>query len=133
MLPLEFVVLGIPISSQASGPSRQAWKAKVAAAAKAVIPAAIGPVNTDVRLTVVYYYDGAPLDVDNMLKPIQDALNGIVYVDDAQISDTSGSKRSLNGSYRVRGLNMALASGFSSGSDFVFVRIENAPDIEVLI
>ena len=35
-----------------------------------------------VALTVLYFYDEAALDIDNILKPIQDALVGIVLEDD---------------------------------------------------
>ena len=84
-------------------------------------------------MTVVYYYDRDPLDVDNMLKPIQDALNQVVYLDDTQITDTRGSKRSLSGSFRVKGMGEALAKGFTHGSDFVYIRVQEAANMEELI
>ena len=59
-----------------------------------------------------------------MLKPIQDALNNIVYVDDSQLTDTHGHLRDINGRYVVRWLTPAQASGFSSGDPFVHIRAE---------
>ena len=33
--------------------------------------------------TITYFFDGAALDVDNIPKPILDALKGVVYFDDS--------------------------------------------------
>lgn len=73
---------------------------------------------------MTFYHDGAPPDVDNMLKPIQDALCGLVYADDKLLTDTHGHIRDLNGHYLVRGITPAQARGFSSGQPFVHIRIE---------
>ena len=87
----------------------------------------------NVKMTVVYYYDGASLDTDNMLKPIQDSLIGLVFGDDAQVTDITAGKRDLNGSYRVRGISSALAEGFSTNSEFVHIKVEEAPDHQELV
>lgn len=123
-LPWDCVVLGIPKSVQAKGASIQRWKAAVRAAAVAAWPASSLPLDYEVQIHVTFYHDGAPLDVDNMLKPIQDALCGVVYDDDKQLTDTHGHLRDLNGQYRVRGLTPAQAHGFTSGGPFVHIRIE---------
>lgn len=74
---------------------------------------------------VTCYHDSAPpLDVDNMLKPIQDALIGIVYVDDGQLVDIGGHHRDVNDRYEVRGMTPAQADGFVSGEAFVHIRVE---------
>ena len=80
------------------------------------------------RVTVTYYYDGPALDVDNMIKPIQDALVGLVYINDDQVTDAIGRKRDLNSSFRVRGMSSSLAEGFCRNNEFLHVRIEDAPD-----
>jgi len=45
-------------------------------------------VKQPVRLTICYYHDRVAirLDNDNLVKPIQDALNGLVYEDDRLIT-----------------------------------------------
>jgi hypothetical protein len=80
-------------------------------------------------MTVVYYHDGIAirLDNDNMVKPIQDALNGLIYVDDRQITDTVARKTSLDGSFKVRGMSSVLAVAFVGGVEFLHVVIEAAP------
>lgn len=123
-LPWDFVVFGVPKSVQASKTSKQRWKDQVRTAAVTAWPDGEPPLDYEVQIHVTYYHDSAPLDVDNMLKLILDALNGVVYVDDKQLTDTHGHLRDLNGHYRVRGLTPAQARGFSSGDPFVHVRVE---------
>ena len=124
ILPWDCVVLGIPKSVQAKTASISRWKADVRASAVAAWPTDVAPLACEVQIHVTYYHDGAPLDVDNMLKPIQDALCGVTYEDDKQLTDTHGHLRDLNGQYRVRGMTPAQAYGFTSGGPFVHIRIE---------
>ena len=93
------------------------------------------PVIHRLQIVVVYYHEGVTIrmDNDNMLKPIQDALNGLVYVDDRQITDTQVRKTNLDGSFRVRGMSPILAAAFTRGSEFLHVRIEEAPDHTELV
>lgn len=86
-----------------------------------------------VRVAVVYYYETSPPDVDNFHKPIQDALQGIVYENDRQVSDAAPSKREVNGSFRVRGMSAVLAEGFVSDVEFLYIRVEPGPDEEEVI
>lgn len=79
---------------------------------------------------VVYFfddYDGG-IDNDNMLKPIQDALQGVVYTDDNLLVDTRVARRNIDAKYRVRGMPNVLGDAFSRGDEFVYLRIEQAPD-----
>jgi hypothetical protein len=72
------------------------------------------------------------MDNDNMLKPIQDALNKLVYEDDQQITDTYVRKTDINGSFRVRGMSAVLAEGFCRGNEFLHIKVEQAPIHEEL-
>lgn len=78
----------------------------------------------------MYYHDAVAvrLDNDNMLKPIQDALQGVVYANDAQITDTSVRKTNLDHPMTVRGMSRVLAEGFCRGDEFLYVKVEAAPD-----
>jgi crossover junction endodeoxyribonuclease RusA len=133
VLPFEFVVPGVPASAQAKARSKSAWKAKVAACAQAELPPQSVPTLDDLEIRIVYFHDAAPLDVDNMIKPIQDALCGVVYDDDAQVTDTHGSRRSVNGAFQLTGLTPALAAAFLRGGPFVHVMVSAAPDPTVLL
>jgi len=78
---------------------------------------------------VSYYHEGAAvrIDNDNMVKPIQDALIGVIYADDRQISDTFVRKTSIDGLFRVRGYPMILLEAFHKGHEFLHVVIDEAP------
>jgi crossover junction endodeoxyribonuclease RusA len=41
------------------------------------------------------------MDIDNLPKPILDALKGLVYLDDTQITDVVCRKRNLHSDLRV--------------------------------
>lgn len=136
MLPFEFTVDGPPVSHQTRYAARlRAWKQTVRDAAAERWPSGTSPSVARLQITVTYYHDGVAvlIDNDNLLKPIQDALNGLVYEDDRQITDTVVRKTDLNGSFRVRGMSLVLAQGFVRGNEFLYVRVEVAPGHEELI
>ncbi|NJO43466.1 MAG: RusA family crossover junction endodeoxyribonuclease [Cyanobacteria bacterium CRU_2_1] len=134
MLPIEFVVIGKPISHQTKDRKRlQTWKQKVREAAEACW-ATNPPLGGSLSVVITHYYDvvlgeesGVP-DSDNIVKPVRDALNGVMYVDDYQITDFISRRRNLNASFRVKGMSTALAEGFCKGEEFLHIRIEAAPD-----
>ena len=72
------------------------------------------------------------MDVDNIPKLILDAMNGLVYVDDDQVTDLVCRKRNLNGDLRVVNPSSVLAEGFDRGNEFLYVVVEDAPDQEVI-
>lgn len=132
MLPFEFIVAGPPISHQARNRARlQAWISTVRNEAARSWPQGQPPATGRFKLTVVYYHDAATirLDNDNMLKPIQDALQGVVYGNDAQIIDTSVRKTNPDGQSTVRGgMSRVLAESFCRGVEFLYIKVEEAPD-----
>lgn len=129
MIPFEFIVNGPPVSLQTKRrASLQRWKATVRQEAERYWPVGDTPTRDMVRIIVTYYYVGESLDVDNMIKPIQDALRGLVYDDDHIVTDCLGRKRDLDGSFRIKGMSTVLAEGFCRGREFLHVRVEEAPD-----
>lgn len=133
MLPFEFVVQGVPVSAQTRNRSRlQAWRMTVRQAAQAKWPSGVPPVMGDVEFCLTYYYDQAAPDVDNIIKPIQDALVGVVYVDDNQVANTSSRKRDINGSYRLRHAPADVVLAFSSGGDFIHIVVRDYIDSQEL-
>lgn len=124
MLPFEFTIKGPPVSAQTRNRRRlQSWKQQVRAAAQAHIAAGVAPIDDEVTLTITYFYESDTPDVDNIIKPIQDALVGLVFVDDSQIVDTRSRKKSLDGSYRIRGASSVLLHGFANGDEFLHVQL----------
>ena len=82
-------------------------------------------------LTITYFFDSLAMDVDNIPKPISDALKGLAYLDDDQVTDSLCRKRNLNGNLRIENPSSVLAEGLSRGSQFLYVTVEEASDQEV--
>ena len=131
-LPLEFVVEGQPRSLQARSSDR--WKCDVqSAAAQKVIPRDVLALGS-VKVTVTYFFTtDTGIDADNLLKPILDALNGLVYIDDKQVTDVLSRKRDLNASLRFENPSVVLNDALECGlQNFVHVIIEDALNHEVI-
>jgi crossover junction endodeoxyribonuclease RusA len=110
----EFIVPGIPLSLQTKNRARLVqWEKQVRTAARKRWRKGRRPIRHEVELRVTYYYEQSAPDSDNIVKPVQDALAGLIYVNDRQVVDSSGHKRRLDGAFRVRGMSLALAMGFS--------------------
>jgi crossover junction endodeoxyribonuclease RusA len=127
-LPLEFTIPGPPVSHQSRNRARlKAWRASVRSAAEATWKTA-APLNSPLKLTVTYYHEGdaVRIDNDNMLKPIQDALIGLVYDDDRRITDTVVRKTSIDLAFVVRGYSLRLLRALARGDEFLHVVIDTA-------
>lgn len=134
-IPFEFVVDGPPVSAQGSSRGRSVWQARVLAAARAKWPPGEVPCRVPVALRITHFYDstnGRPADVDNIIKPIQDALVGLVYEDDHQVADTRSRRRDINGAFRVRGLASEVAVALALGREFLHVQVNVPPPDEHL-
>ncbi|NJL74677.1 MAG: RusA family crossover junction endodeoxyribonuclease [Saprospiraceae bacterium] len=89
------------------------------------IPDGTELITEDVTFQVTYYYEHESPDVDNIIKPMQDALVGLVYVDDKQVVETSSRRRDLNGAYKIRGASPIVVEGFVNGNDFLHVIVKS--------
>lgn len=125
MLPVEFTFEGPPLSLQSKKKTRKrAYKSRVELAARNALPAGFVPLTDDLTIVITYYYAGTTPDIDNIIKPIQDSLIGVVYVDDNQISDTRSRKKEIDSSYRVRNASLPILQAFSKGTEFIHVKID---------
>lgn len=89
-------------------------------------------VTGDLMLQITYFYDEVSLDADNIVKPIQDALIDLVYVDDGQITDVLVRKRKLLGSFSNLKMTPILAEGFAKGQQFLHIVLGNSPIEDLL-
>lgn len=122
-------MFGTPVTSQ--GAAKRFWQERVRQAgeeaAHGLPPSAL---DTFV-LRVAYFFVDAPAgDLDNIVKPIQDALKGIAYADDKQVVDLVASMRRKGFSEDVP-TTAVLSAGFGGGSDFIYVVVEQSSGIEV--
>jgi crossover junction endodeoxyribonuclease RusA len=131
MIPFDFVVEGPPVSQQTRNKARlQSWKRTVRQAASKYWPITNPPEADELTIIVTNFYEIATPDVDNIVKPIQDALIGLVYNDDKQITDCYTRSRKITGPFKVKGLSRALADGFVSNKEFIHVKIVLSSNFE---
>ena len=110
----------------------QKWKAKVIVAAREAWGGNRPVLDVDVALRMTHYSERRIADRDNLIKPIQDALQGVVYCDDCQVKDSHSNWRDINGRFVIRNLALPLALAFSEGSEFLHIRIWISPETEDL-
>lgn len=129
-MPLvEFIVEGPPLSHQTRDKKKlRAWKNRIRRAARTYWNSQ--PLAIPLQITVAYYHEGTAVHVDNdnMIKPIQDALNKLVYSDDNWITDTIIRKTPIDGPIYPRGLSLVLLEAFAKGKEFLHIQVDRAPD-----
>ena len=96
------------------------------ASAAARWPQDAGPLASTLAFSMTYFYKDAAPDVDNMIKPVQDSLIGLVYEDDSQIIDTRSTKYNIANTGLRTSFRDALSS-FYTYSDFIHVIISSKP------
>ncbi len=126
----EMLVPSRPVSHQAKNRQHlQAWKSYVYGRARQAwrdVPCT----SEDIRLMLVYLCDDSPTDIDNIIKPIQDALVGVVLADDFQVTDVDSHRRFLSEEIDVTNLPPLLTRGVASGVECVYVRVSFAEELE---
>ncbi len=127
-MQLEFVVLGPPISNQPSGSNLDNWRATVEAEAKKQWNKAV--LNGNLKAIIINFHLGSrpSADIDNMLKPILDVMQKIVYDDDRQIRQAEISHVRIDAPFVFVGASKILVAAVQAGHQFVYVRIEDPVD-----
>ena len=131
-MAFEFLIQKRPVSLQTKNRKNlQAWKAYVQAEAAKTWSGT--PYSVDVELMLVYLYDSDPVDTDNIIKPIQDALVGLVYDDDYLVTDVQSHRRQLAGTFDVNKYPLLLVQGILSGKECVYVRVSSPRALETYL
>ncbi len=134
MQSFEFLIRSRPVSSQTRRRERlREWKDFVRQEAIRYWSSTHAPADGPVCITFVYLYDEAALDVDNIIKPIQDALVGLAFPDDSLVTDIISRRRQLRGAFNLSRASPVLIEGFEYGDEFVYVHVGDAPPQEQLI
>lgn len=126
----DFLIPKRPVSLQTRNRANlQAWKQYVyAEAAKTWTGRPYSGI--DIQLTLVYLCNSDPVDTDNIIKPIQDALVGLVYEDDLIITDVESHRRSFTGTFDLTQYPDALIQGIVSTQECVYVRVCSPRQLE---
>jgi hypothetical protein len=132
---MELIVTGAPRSANAGSRSRRRWRETVSRAARARLQeeSLAGPTNQDLAVLIIYFHRGETyLDVDNIAKSLLDGLKGVLFQDDRQVSELLVRKTRLSAGLSLIGASPYLLDAIEgvsqSGSDFVYIRADPAPD-----
>lgn len=120
-----FAVIGVPISLQSSSRARQNYQKLVSRIASEGIAHPIK--NSErVRIEIDWFSEGFKNkpDIDNIAKPIQDALKGIVFVDDDQVVSIEARKHNILYTNHFNEEPLCIVEPLLNGhSEYIFVRI----------
>lgn len=131
-LPIEFLVRGTAISAQASGRSRVAWKEMVKAAGASVVPPGAWALTERVAITIYYFPAGEMFgDIDNIVKPILDAMCQFVYLDDRQVERVVVQKFEPDRVFAFSAPSPALAGALAAKDSTIYIRVTDNPHEEL--
>ena len=132
MLPMQYFVEGIP-PSQGSPDSKigGAWQQTLKKAATAEIGSS-PPANGPFVVAIAYFHRRLPRgrampDVDNIIKPVLDSLQGLVYRNDRRVSDVLCRRRNLDADEQIQNAPGPLIGKLASADHVVYVVVDDAP------
>ncbi|MDB5318633.1 MAG: Endodeoxyribonuclease RusA [Phycisphaerales bacterium] len=126
---LEYVVVGVPISNQSAGSSALLnWRAAVESEASKNW--ATTPLTGKLKAVIINFHTGdkPSLDLDNMSKPILDAMQNIVYRDDRQIRQAEITHVRIDAPFVFVGASKLIVAMVQAGNEFVYIRIDEPTD-----
>lgn len=127
--PLEFLVQGTPVSQQAKRvQSIEEWKARVIEACQPKIPQPHFATELPVSVTLLYFPDGEMQgDIDNIVKPILDALCKYIYVDDKQVQRVWVQKFEPGNVFEFASPSATLQEALNASKPVLYVRVSDEP------
>jgi len=130
LYPFEFLVHGTPLSLQAKNRANlESWKAKVQETGISHREEACPGFFLDPEPLAawIFYFAPAPIqgDVDNIVKPILDALKGVAYLDDRQLERVTVQKFEPETEISFVSPTKRLAEALEAERPTVYVRISN--------
>lgn len=137
LFPFDFFILGTPLSLQARAASLRRWKEAVFDAAQARLQERdLQSYLVESPLAVtIYYFPTAPMagDIDNIIKPIIDALIGVAYLDDRMVEMVTVQKFEPEVDWEIASqseqLTLALDSINASDAPAPMVYVHIADDL----
>jgi hypothetical protein len=128
-----FIVPERPKSVNKSNRHIMDWKALVASYAGEAWRGQSIFTEGALQVTIVFLYQESPIDVDNFVKPILDALKRICYVDDSLITDLDSHVRPLDATFDVSRIPDELIPYLGGTKEVVYVNVRTAGRLEVYL
>jgi crossover junction endodeoxyribonuclease RusA len=129
LYPLEFFVAATPMSLQASSRSKERWKVSVSEAARQRVRETdeLGFLDRRPLAITVYYFPDAPMigDIDNIVKPIMDALVHVAYMDDKDVERIVVQKFEPQVEWDFADPSEQLATVLDTSTPVVYVRVDD--------
>jgi len=127
--PFEFIVAETPRSIQAKPKSVQKWMALVSEAAQSRIAEVVEQSWLDMRplALTIFYFPPAAMDgdIDNIIKPIMDALVHVVYLDDRAVERVVAQKFEPGLDWSFLQPSDMLSAALSVGGAVVYIRVDD--------
>lgn len=122
---LEFSFAETPMSLQSRNKRRKRnYMSRIGALASSEATVGFPNSTDDFYAKITYFHQGnTDLDIDNIIKPILDSLNGILYVDDAQVGEVNCKRIDLNDAYTIVNSTSLLATQLTRGVEFVYFEL----------
>jgi hypothetical protein len=127
--PIEFLVLGTPVSHQAArADSKDEWKARVKEASNTAITHPHFASEGRISVTL-YYFPDEPMegDVDNIVKLVLDALSKHVYVDDYQVERVVVQKFEPGNVFQFADPSITVLHAISGAKPVLYIRVSDDP------
>ncbi|MBV8755057.1 MAG: RusA family crossover junction endodeoxyribonuclease [Hyphomicrobiales bacterium] len=127
--PIEFLVQGTPVSLQTKrAESRTEWQARVKEASRSVLPEGHWATRGRVAATLFYFPDAAMEgDIDNIVKPILDALGRHIYMDDSQVERVVVQKFEPGNVFPFASPTRTLEEALLRPKPLLYVRLSDDP------
>ncbi|KAF2989407.1 RusA family crossover junction endodeoxyribonuclease [Methylocystis sp. MJC1] len=127
--PLEFIVEGAPVSLQTKrAASKRDWQDRVRAASRIALPPDYFASDDRIAVTLYYFPDSAmDGDIDNIVKPILDALTQQVYLDDGQVERVVVQKFEPDGVFRFAAPSSMLEKALTQTKPLLYVKLSDDP------
>ena len=127
--PIEFVVRGTPVSLQTKRrATMDDWRSRIRQASYEVLPE--GHFASDGRIAVtIYYFPATQMqgDIDNIVKPVLDALCRHVYLDDRQVERVVVQKFEPNRFATFASSSNILRAAVEDVKPIVYISISDDP------
>lgn len=127
-LPIEFIVRGTAVSLQGSSGSKTAWKEAIAAAGRNVVPGHAWALTEEIAVIIYYFPEGEmPGDVDNIVKPILDAMAPFIYLDDKQVDRVVVQRFDADAVAVFKAPSATLLEALTTERPALYIRVTDNP------
>jgi crossover junction endodeoxyribonuclease RusA len=133
LFPIQFIVQGTAVSSQAKGRrSIEPWKERIRTASSEKLPEGHFAAEQPISVTIYCFPNGTMEgDIDNIIKPILDAMKSQVYIDDKQVERVVAQKFDEGRLFRFDNPSSELNAAITGQKPLIYVKVSDRPQEEL--